>query len=89
MAWIIEYSETAAKLLKKLDKSISKRILDYMDERILNAENPRASGKALSGPLSTLWRYRVGDYRIICDIQDQRLRVLVLTLGNRKDVYRH
>ncbi len=89
MAWIIEYSETAKKLLKKLDKATAKKILDYIDQRVLNSENPRNSGKALTGPLSNLWRYRVGDYRIICDIQDKHLRILVLTLGNRKDVYRH
>ncbi len=89
MAWTIEYSETARKLLKKLDKNIAKKILDYMDERILGSEDPRNSGKALTGPLSNLWRYRVGDFRIICDIQDKRLRILVLTLGNRKDIYRH
>lgn len=86
MAWTVEYTPTASKQLRKLDKSISRRIVDYMREAA--ADHPRSRGKALVGPLHELWRYRVGDYRIICDIQDDRLRVLVVALGNRKDVYR-
>ena len=72
MAWTIDYTETARKTLRKLDKQTARRILDYMDERIAPADDPRASGKALTGPvLGAYWRYRVGDYRIICDIQDK------------------
>jgi mRNA interferase RelE/StbE len=59
-----------------------------MDERIARLENPRGIGKALTGPLGDLWRYRVGDYRVICDIQDDTFRVLVVQVGNRRDVYR-
>jgi mRNA interferase RelE/StbE len=60
-----------------------------MDTRVATSDNPRAAGKALSGPmLGTFWRYRVGDYRIICDIQDGALCVLVVELGNRKEIYR-
>ena len=65
-----------------------RRILDYMDGRIARLENPRSIGKALTGPLGDLWRYRVGDYRVICDIQDDIFRVLVVQVGNRRDVYR-
>ena len=65
------------------------RILDYMDERILAASNPRAHGKTLTGPtLGSFWRYRVGSYRMICQIQDEVLCVLVLEIGDRKEIYR-
>ena len=83
MAWTIDYAETAKKQLRKLDQQAARRILDYLDERIANAQNPRDTGKALTGPLGNFWRYRVGEYRIICDIQDGRLRVLVVQIGNR------
>ena len=89
MAWTVEYTDTAKAQLHKLDKPIARRILDFMDRRVAVRDDPRATGKALSGPLGTLWRYRVGDYRVICRIQDQALRVLVVRLGNRRDVYTH
>lgn len=88
MAWTINFADTAERQLKKLDKQIARRIVDYLDERIAGSANPRDTGKALSGPFGGLWRYRVGDYRIICDIQDENLRVLVLQLGSRREVYR-
>jgi mRNA interferase RelE/StbE len=66
----------------------AERILDFMDGRIAASENPRERGKALVGPLGALWRYRVGDYRLICDIQDNQLRILVISIGNRKEIYR-
>jgi len=89
LAWTIDYTDTARKALRKLDKQTARRILDYMDERVAAAHDPRASGKALAGPVfGTYWRYRVGDYRIICDIQDEVVRVLVLEIGNRREVYR-
>lgn len=74
--------------LRKLDKQTARRIIDYMDEQVAALEDPRAKGKALVGPLGGLWRYRVGDYRIICDIHDDELHILVVKMGNRKDVYR-
>lgn len=89
MAWTIDYTETARKQLRKLDKQTARRILDFMDERIAGPEDPRRTGKALTGPsLGAYWRYRIGDYRIICDIQDGALRVLVIEIGNRRDIYR-
>ena len=88
MAWTIEYADTAKKQLRKLDRVAARRIVDFMDERVTVSENPRGLGKALKGPLGDLWRYRVGDYRVICDIEDGVLRVLVLQIGNRRDVYR-
>lgn len=88
MAWSIEYADTAREQLRKLDRSLARRIVDYLDERIAGPDDPRRMGKALSGPLGGLWRYRVGDCRVICDIQDGTLRVLVVRIGNRGTVYR-
>jgi len=89
LAWTISYTATARKQLRKLDKQTARRILDFLDERVAGAQNPRDTGKALTGPLlGTFWRYRVGDYRIICEIQDGKLCVLVIEIGHRRDVYR-
>ncbi len=88
MAWTVDYTETAQKQFRKLDKQVARRILDFLDERLAASEDPRSIGKALSGPLGSFWRYRVGEYRIICDIQDGHLRVLVVQIGNRREVYR-
>ena len=88
MAWTIEYTGTALAKLRKLDKPVARKILDYMSERVAAAEDPRSNGKALVGRLGGLWRYRVGDYRVICQIQDSLLSVLVVEVGHRSDVYR-
>ena len=88
MAWTIEYTDTAKGQLRKLDKQTARRIIDFIDERIAGQENPRNTGKALTGPLGGLWRYRLGDCRVICDIQDGALRVLVVQVGNRREIYR-
>ena len=89
MAWAIDYTDTARRQLRKLDKQAAQRILDFMDNRIAAGRNPRDTGKALTGnTLGSYWRYRVGDFRIICDIQDERLRILIIQIGNRREVYR-
>lgn len=88
MAWTIEYTETAREQLRKLDRQVARRILDYMDERIATLDDPRSAGKALKGPLGELWRYRIGDYRLLCDIRDGTLCILVVRIGHRRDVYR-
>jgi len=89
LAWTIEYTESARKQLRKLDKPMARRIVDFMDERIATQNDPRSNGEALTGPmLGMYWRYRVGDYRIICDIEDGALRVLVIEIGNRREIYR-
>ncbi|EQB10250.1 type II toxin-antitoxin system RelE family toxin [Novosphingobium lindaniclasticum] len=88
MAWRIELSTSAEKSLSKLDRQTAKRIITFLRERVAAGEDPRASGKALSGPLAGRWRYRVGDYRIVCEIEDGRLVVLVLTVGHRSAIYR-
>ena len=88
MTWTIEYTASARNQLRKLDKQRARRIIDFMNERVVGLENPRNLGKALIGPLGELWRYRVGDCRLICDIQDDALRVLVVRVGSRDKVYR-
>ncbi len=88
MAWTVKLSDDAKRDLQKLDKPIQKRIAAFLQERIQAAENPRASGKALQGNLSGLWRYRVGDYRLLCRVEDEELIVLVIEIGHRREIYR-
>ena len=89
MAWHVEFDPDAVKDLKKLDIQIQARILDFLRERLARLDNPRELGEALAGSkLGNYWKYRVGDWRIICDLQDQRIVVRVLRVGNRREVYR-
>ena len=89
MAWIIKYTESSSKQLKKLDKQTALRVLDYMDERVAALDDPRALGKNLKGPkIGEYWRYRVGDIRVICNIVDGQMMVLVIEIGNRREVYK-
>jgi len=88
LVWTINYTDSALKALRKFDRQQIKRVLDFMDKRVAVLDDPRIRGKVLTGPLGDLWRFRVGDYRIICDIQDAELVVLVVKIGKRGDVYR-
>ena len=88
MVWTIEYADPAKQQLRKLDRQVARRVLDFMDERVAGLEDPRSTGKALTGPLGAFWRYRVGDCRVICDIQDGALRVLVVQVGPRRELFR-
>jgi len=88
LAWRIEYTANALDQLRRLDRQISKRILDYMDRRIAPLTDPRSAGKPLTGPFGGFWRYRVGDYRIVCAIETEALRVLVVRIGHRSGIYR-
>ena len=89
MAWIVKYTESSSKQLKKLDKQTALRVLDYMDERVAVLDDPRSLGKNLKGPkIGEYWRYRVGDIRVICNIVDGQMMVLVIEIGNRREVYR-
>lgn len=87
MPWKIEYAEGVAKSLLAIDRHQARRIKKYLDERIATADDPRALGHGLSSNLAGLWRYRVGDYRIIAEIQDRNFVVLALRIGHRKEVY--
>lgn len=87
MVWAINWEEKALKELKKLDKPVQLKILKFLNKRIAALENPRVSGKPLSYEKYGLWRYRLGDYRIICRIDDADIVILVMQVGHRKDVY--
>ena len=88
LAWTLRISDTAKRQLKKLDRSTAQTLLRYMHRLLLEAENPRQRGKALTANLAGLWRYRAGDYRLICDLQDGELVVLVLQIAHRSEAYR-
>jgi mRNA interferase RelE/StbE len=88
LAWQIEFTPEAEKQLSKLDRQSAKRIINFLSERIAPIEDPRTVGKSLRGVLREFWRYRVGDYRIICKLEDDRLLVLVVRVAHRKEVYR-
>ena len=89
MAWTVEISSFAEKQLRKLDRPVQQRLLDWLEDRIEGCKNPRHFGEPLRGDLAGLWRYRVGDFRIICEIQEQRLVVLALAIGHRREIYHH
>lgn len=89
MAWRIEFDPRADKELRKLGPDNAKRILGFLFGRIAGSENPRSIGEALSGAeLGEFWKYRVGNYRIVCEIRDGTLTVMVLKVGHRRDIYR-
>ena len=88
MGWTIEYSPEAIRQLNNLDKTIRQRVFMYLDNHIQGCKNPRYFGEPLVTNLAGLWRYRVGDYRIICRIQDEIVVVLVLTVGHRREIYK-
>lgn len=89
MAWKVELSRVAEKELDRLDPQVARRILSFLHGRLASLDNPRSLGEALKGSeLGEFWKYRVGDYRIVCTIEDQVLRILVVRVGNRREVYR-
>ncbi|WP_342359719.1 type II toxin-antitoxin system RelE/ParE family toxin [Terrarubrum flagellatum] len=89
MAWRIEFERTAEKELSKLGPDAARRILRFLRDRVAPLDDPRSIGQALKGSeLGQFWKYRVGDYRIIAHIEDEAVRILVVRIGDRKDVYR-
>ena len=89
MAWTVELLTMAEKNLGQLDPQVARRVLIFLNERVARLDDPRSIGEALKGArLGSLWKYRTGDYRLICDLQDGALRVLVVKIGNRREVYR-
>lgn len=87
MSYSLELSNDAKKQLRKMDKHIAIMLSRVMQNELDGLENPRSKGKALTGQLKGLWRYRIGQYRVICEILDDKLIVLALSVGHRKDIY--
>lgn len=88
MGWTIEYDRRVLKDMKKLDKTVQRQILDFFDKRIASSSDPRRFGKSLKSSFSGLWRYRIGDYRAICRIQDEKFLVLVVRIAHRSKAYK-
>jgi mRNA interferase RelE/StbE len=89
LAWQIEFDPDALKELKKLDRPVQIRLVAFLRDRLAPLDDPRSIGEALSGArLGSYWKYRVGDWRIVCDILDRRIVVRELRIGNRREVYR-
>ena len=89
MVWTLEFSKAALSSLKKMDSQTSGRIVDFLEDRVSVAENPRSLGAALTGKrYQNIWRYRVGDYRVLAEIHDSTVTILVVEIGHRREVYR-
>lgn len=89
MAWRIDLADSAAKQLRKLDRQVATRILTFLRDRVAKLDDPRSIGEALHGKeFGAFWKYRVGDYRIIADIDDGAVTITAVRIGNRREVYR-
>jgi len=88
LKWTIEFDPAAQRELDKLDKPIARRISRFLYERVARLDDPRRIGERLQGTLSEFWKYRVGDYRIICSLEQDHFLVLVLRIGHRREIYR-
>ncbi|MCL2364059.1 MAG: type II toxin-antitoxin system RelE/ParE family toxin [Defluviitaleaceae bacterium] len=88
MRYRVNFSETAKRQLKKLDAFTQKAILKYVTEKLEGIDSPRTQGKALKGSFKGLWRYDTGKYRLICQIEDGKLQILIIKIGHRREVYR-
>jgi len=90
LVWTIEYNPKVKEQLKRLDKASARRIVDFLEERLALRDDPRSLGQALKGiTFANLWKYRVGDYRVIVNIEDRALKILVVRVGDRKAVYKN
>ena len=88
MAWTVEYTQVSSRQLQNLDPPVARRIENYLNQRVATLTNPRKLGRALNGPWIGYLRYRIGNYRVICQIQDEVLRIVVVRVGRRDQVYR-
>ena len=88
MSFSVRYDEKALKQLKKMDRSVQRLIVNWIEKNLIDTENPRLHGKGLSGDKSGYWRYRVGDYRVIADIRDEEIIIVIVEIGHRRDFYR-
>jgi len=90
LAWTFEFTKATEKQLTRLGRAERQRIVDFLFERVAFLENPRSIGEAMKGKkYKGLWKYRSGDYRIICEIRDERISIVVVKLGHRREVYQH
>lgn len=87
MKFKVEYEKESIKFLKKLNLYQRKLIIAWVENNLVGTENPRVKGKALKGNLKNYWRYRVGNYRLICDINDLEVKILIIKIGHRKNIY--
>ena len=88
MAWKVEFTDIAEREISRLDSGVRKRILAFFRTGVVNSKEPFAIAEPLAGEFRGLWRFRIGDYRAICDIQRGRLLVLVLNVGHRREIYK-
>jgi len=89
LVWTVKYADAARQQLRKLDRPAARRLVDFLDQRVAALDDPRSIGEALKGSrFGNYWKYRVGDYRIIASIEDKVLQILVVRVGNRREVYR-
>ena len=87
MKYTVMFTETAKKQLKKMDKSVSSLIIGWIEKNLVNCENPRQHGKGLTANRTGQWRYRIGDYRVLSEIDDKNIIILIIEIGNRKEIY--
>jgi len=87
VAWRIEYARSVRKDVRKLDPQDQRRIREYLENRVLGLDNPRRLGQPLQGQLTSLWRYRVGRFGVVCELRDKSMIVLVVRIGHRSSVY--
>lgn len=87
--WSLEFTEKASKDFNKLDTEIYRRVTHFIDNSLLKTDNPRLLGKQLSGNLKEYWSYRIGDYRLICEIHDHKLTIIAVKIAHRRDVYKN
>lgn len=88
MIYELKYEAKAVKQIKKLDPATRKLIKSWIEKNLLNTDNPRQHGKGLTGILSQYWRYRVGDYRILAEINDTEIVIIIVEVGHRREIYR-
>ena len=88
MAWAVSFTPDAEKTFGKLDRPLQRRIQKFIDSRLQTDEDPRRLGEAYTGPLKGYWKFRVGNHRLVCEIKDKAMRILVIAIGDRKEVYR-
>lgn len=87
MEYEVVFAEKALKSLKKMDKHISSLIIGWIEKNLQGCTDPRQFGKGLTANRSGQWRYRVGDYRLLADIQDEKITILIINIGHRRDIY--